>query len=251
VRQSNFYVVLFSAIMTIVLGGLLAITSQGLAPIQKKSIELDTKKQILGAVMNVSPEMDVLAKYDEVIKSTVVNIDGEEVTTREDGSEVVAEKVEIEKEYKKDAEKRLYPIFKFYGENGGDEVKSYILPVYGNGLWDNIWGYIALDTKGTVIEGAVFDHAGETPGLGARITEEEVQNRFKGKELYNESGELVSVKMLKGESNPPSALDEHHVDGMSGATLTGKGVNEMLESYFSYYKAFFNKNKGVAMNVAK
>lgn len=240
-RQSNLYVILFSAILTIVLGGLLAATSVGLGPIQAKSVELDTKKQILGAVMEIPDTADILALYDKVIKSEVVNAQGEVVTTDEEGKKIVAEKVEIGKQFKKEPEERLYPVFKFYGENASDEIQSYILPVYGNGLWDNIWGFIALNTKGTEIQGAVFAHKGETPGLGARITEEEVQNRFKGKELYNEQGELVSVTMLKGENNPADKLDSHHVDGMSGATLTGNGVNSMLEKYFEYYQPYFNK----------
>jgi len=244
VRQSNYYVILFSVILTVVLGGLLAATSVGLGPIQQKSIELDTKKQILGAVMNVTSEMDVIETYDKVIKSEIVNYQGNTVTENSDGEKIEAEDVNVEKEFDKDAEDRLYPVFKFYGKEGGDEIQSYILPVYGNGLWDNIWGYVALDTEGKTIEGAVFAHAGETPGLGARITEEAVQARFEGKKLYNDQGELVSVQMLKGESNPESKLDEHHVDGMSGATITGNGVNAMLKNYFKHYQSYFDK-KGV------
>ena len=135
-RQSNLYVILFSAILTIVLGGLLAGVSQGLGPIQKKSVELDTKKQILGAVMEVPDTTGayILELYDKVIKSEVVNAKGEVVTTDSEGNAITAEKVEIGKQYKKEPEDRLYPVFKFYGENSSDELKSYILPVYGNGL---------------------------------------------------------------------------------------------------------------------
>ncbi|MBK6266928.1 NADH:ubiquinone reductase (Na(+)-transporting) subunit C [Marivirga sp. S37H4] len=246
-RQSNYYVILFSVILTVVLGGLLAATSEGLAPQQKKSVELDTKKQILGAVMDIDDkDFDVLEVYDRVIKSEVVDFEGNVVTEDSEGNAIVAEDVNVEKQFKKSPEERLYPVFKYFGENAGDEVESYILPVYGNGLWDNIWGFIALDTQGKEIKGAKFGHAGETPGLGARITESEVQERYKGKELYNEQGELVSVQMLKGENNPESKLDEHHIDGMSGATITGTGVNEMLKKYFKYYQPYFNKQGATA-----
>ncbi|WMN12766.1 NADH:ubiquinone reductase (Na(+)-transporting) subunit C [Marivirga salinae] len=245
-RQSNYYVILFSVILTVVLGGLLAATSEGLGPIQQKSIELDTKKQILGAVIEVTPEMDVIETYNKAIKSEVTDYEGNIVTENEKGEELVAEDVSVEKQYKKAPEERLYPVFKYYGKDGGEEIESYILPVYGSGLWDNIWGYIALDTEGKIIKGAVFAHAGETPGLGARITEDQVQARFEGKELYNDQGELVSVKMLKGESNPESKLDEHHVDGMSGATITGNGLNDMLKNYFKYYQSYFNKKGATA-----
>ncbi|SMG29578.1 Na+-transporting NADH:ubiquinone oxidoreductase subunit C [Marivirga sericea] len=245
-RQSNYYVILFSVILTVVLGGLLAATSEGLGPIQQKSIELDTKKQILGAVVEVTPEMDVIETYSKAIKSEVVDYSGNTVAEDSEGNKIVAEDVNVEKQFDKDPEERLYPVFKFYGKEGGEEIESYILPVYGNGLWDNIWGYIALDTEGKTIKGAVFAHAGETPGLGARITEDEVQARFQGKKLYNDQGELVSVQMLKGESNPESKLDEHHVDGMSGATITGNGLNAMLKNYFKHYQSYFNKKGATA-----
>jgi Na+-transporting NADH:ubiquinone oxidoreductase subunit C len=230
----------------VVLGGLLAATSEGLGPIQKKSIELDTKKQILGAVLEVTSEMDVIETYNKAIKSEVVDYEGNIVTENSEGKELIAENVSVEKEFKKVPEERLYPIFKFYGKDGGEEIESYILPVYGSGLWDNIWGFIALDTEGKTIKGAVFAHAGETPGLGARITEDGVQARFEGKKLYNDQGELVSVKMLKGESNAESKLDEHHVDGMSGATITGNGLNDMLQNYFKHYQSYFNKKGATA-----
>jgi Na+-transporting NADH:ubiquinone oxidoreductase subunit C len=228
------------------LGGLLAATSVGLGPIQQKSIELDTKKQILGAVLEVTSEMDVIETYDKVIKSEVTDYEGNIVTEDEEGKELIADNVNVEKQFDKAPEDRLYPVFKYYGKEGGDEIESYILPVYGNGLWDNIWGYIALDTEGKTIKGAVFAHAGETPGLGARITEDAVQDRFEGKKLYNDQGELVSVKMLKGESNPESKLDAHHVDGMSGATITGNGLNDMLKNYFQHYQSYFNKKGATA-----
>jgi Na+-transporting NADH:ubiquinone oxidoreductase subunit C len=80
--------------------------------------------------------------------------------------------------------------------------------------------------------------------LGARITTSEISNRYSGKKVFDENGDLVSIIMLKGENHNPGSLDDHHIDGMSGATLTGKGVNEMLESYFGYYKNYILKTKG-------
>jgi Na+-transporting NADH:ubiquinone oxidoreductase subunit C len=70
-----------------------------------------------------------------------------------------------------------------------------------------------------------------------------VSSRYNGKKLFDESGNLISISMLKGENNPPSVLDDHHVDGMSGATLTANGMNDMFENYFTYYQAYINKIK--------
>ncbi len=160
-------------------------------------------------------------------------IDGNEV------SGVEASKVDIRKEYKKPKEERIYPVYKFMEENNPEKVQAYVLPLYGNGLWDNIWGYLAVNAAYTEIVGVSFDHKGETPGLGARITEKEVQDRYKGKKIADEAGQIVSVKMMKAEGNPN--LTEYQVDGMSGATITADGVNAMLENYITYYKNYFDK----------
>ncbi len=245
-RQSNTYILIFTAAMTVVVGGLLSLASQALAPAQKRSIELDTKSAILASVMdlesmNLEGEQ-ILNLYDERIESLVVDIEGNPVETDEDGAPIVAENVDILKNYKKDPEERLYPVFKYMSEESEGEVSSYILPVYGAGLWNSIWGYVALDKTFKEIVGVSYGHAQETPGLGARIATPEIQDRYKGKEIFDESGNLVSVTMLKGEGN--ADLGPHEVDGMSGATLTGRGVNAMLENYFSYYKAYMEKTAG-------
>ncbi|MFT6881262.1 MAG: Na+-transporting NADH:ubiquinone oxidoreductase subunit C, partial [Marinoscillum sp.] len=152
--------------------------------------------------------------------------------------------------YRYPKEERLYPIFKFMSESNDGEVEAYIFPMFGAGLWDWISAYLAVETDLNTIKGIAFDHKQETPGLGARITSEVVQDRFVGKKIYDQSGKLMSVEMVKGEGN--QGLTAHQVDGMSGATLTGKGVNQMLKNYLSYYEAYINKinsnNTSLALN---
>jgi Na+-transporting NADH:ubiquinone oxidoreductase subunit C len=121
--------------------------------------------------------------------------------------------------------------------------------MFGNGLWDWISGYMALDADLNTIRGIAFDHKQETPGLGARITSDVVQNRYVGKKIYGDGGELVSVTMVKGEGN--SGLGQHKVDGLSGATMTANGVNTMLEHYLSCYKTYIEQrksNENLALN---
>lgn len=242
-RQSNSYIIIFSVILTVLLGGLLAIAAVGLGPIQKEQVAIDTKKKILSAVMDVSavPKEEITEVYKERIESLVVNRAGEVVEADAEGNPVIAENVDIGKQFKMDPDDRLYPVFKFIEKGQSTDVSAYIIPIYGNGLWDNIWGYIALEKDLNTIRGVVFDHAGETPGLGARITSLEVQQRFKGKKIYNDVGELVAVAMLKGETGDPSIFNEHEVDGISGATITATGVNNMLKAYLGYYQAYFDK----------
>ncbi len=241
-RQSNLYVILFAIGLTVVFGGALSLTSVGLKPLQDKQVELDTKKKILGAVMDISAIEDpneILRIYDEKVKSIVVDINGNEVTTDAKGNPMVAEKVNIQKNSKLDPQDRNYPVFMFLNESG--EIESYIFPTFGSGLWDWVSSYIALESNLNTVKGIAFDHKGETPGLGARITEVKVQDRYVGKKIYDASGELQSITMVKGEGN--TGLNEHEVDGMSGATMTAKGLNAMLIDYLQCYSAFIQKTK--------
>ena len=107
-QRSNTYILVFTAIMTVIIGGILSFTSQVLGPAQKKSIELDTKTQILSAVMDLGKKDDVLGIYNKSIQSMVVDIDGNEVEKDKKGNPIVAEEVNIVKNYKMKPGKREY-----------------------------------------------------------------------------------------------------------------------------------------------
>ena len=240
-QQSNTYIVLFSIGLTVVIGGLLSITSVTLKPLQDKQVELDTKKSILSAVIDVSAMEDpneILQVYSQRIKSFVVDYEGNVIEKDSRGNDLVAEKVNVAKNSKLPKEERQYPVFQAMN---GNSAEAYIFPMYGQGLWDWIAGFIALDKDLNTVRGISFSHKQETPGLGARIADAEVQQRYVGKKIYDPSGNLVSVDMIKGEKGLP--LDDHHVDGMSGATMTGKGVNAMMMKYLDSYQNFINRVK--------
>lgn len=239
-QQSNTYIIIFTLIMTIFFGTLLSFTRMKLAPIQKVQVEIDTKKKILGAVMDISslnPE-EILETYENKMSSKVLDIKGNELS-QEDGNIYIAEEVNISKNYKINKDERLYPVFMY--SNDGSSIDFYIFPMFGNGLWDWISGFIALDKDLNEIVGVAFDHKTETPGLGARISSDEIQERYKGKKIFNELGDLVSIKMLKKENNKMLTL--HEVDGMSGATITANGLNDMLKNYLDCYLPFIKKNQ--------
>lgn len=258
-QQSNGYIVGFIVVLCIVVGGLLAGASRVLGPAQQKSIELETKSQILSAVRNlveVKKGDDVLQIYKNHINSLVVDYSGNRVLKDSKGNPIVAEKVDVLKNFKMKSENRMYPVYQLVDPKDTSKIEAYILPVYGNGLWDKIWGYVALDSDLQTIVGTSFDHKGETPGLGQRIATQEIQDRFVGKKIYDEKGNLVSVQMMKGEHGGGQASveyyknDPHKVDGMSGATLTGKGLNAMLKAYLSSYQNYFEKVKSKKGNMA-
>lgn len=234
-RQSNLYIVIYSAVLTIVCGGLLAWASEGLKDRQQANIALEQKKNILATVMQVKDGDDVNAIYAKRVKAYVIDFKGnvKEGMTPND--------VALGAEYKKPAEQRLLPVYEIVSDSDPNKVESVVLPLFGFGLWDNIWGFVSLEHDMNTIQGVKFSHKGETPGLGARIDSDDIQNRYKGKKVF-EGDNLVSVTMMKGEGNDYSA-DHHKVDGMSGATLTGKGVNNMLKEYLTCYLNYIKKKK--------
>ena len=128
-QRSNTYVLIFTAIMTVIIGGILSFTSQVLAPAQKKSIELDTKQSILSAVMQLKKGDDALAIYSKRIKSMVVDIDGNLIKKNRKGNPIVAEDVNILKNYKIDANKREYPVYEYMKIGGASCRERVTSPV--------------------------------------------------------------------------------------------------------------------------
>lgn len=240
-QRSNLYIILYTAALTIACGVLLALAAEGLKPKQQENIALEQKKNILGTVLELKEGDDIKGMYEKRVKSYVVNSAGE-IVTEEKGS---AEKVAIPSEYKKAVGERQLPVFEILNESDPTKTDYYVFPLYGFGLWNNIWGFVSLKGDLNTINGVLFDHAGETPGLGARITTKDVQVRYKDKEIF-EGETLTSVTMMKGEGNDYSS-DKHKVDGMSGATLTAKGVNNMVTEYLGAYQSFI-KNKKAKMS---
>lgn len=244
-QQSNAYVIGFSALLTVVLGGSLALAATSLQEKQREARDLDTKAQILSSVMDVEKGRDdIQAIYQKRIRGVVVDAKGNEVTQNQEGNAIEADKVEVGAEYKKPPSERLYPVFMLTSEGDSSQMEAYIFPMYGNGLWDKIWGFMALESDLSTIRGVVFDHKAETPGLGARIAERYVQARYKGKKIYDDADDLVSVTMAKGETGDDLSYDDFNVDGMSGATMTAKGVNNMLQAYLEFYQPYIKEVQG-------
>ncbi|GCC53533.1 NADH:ubiquinone reductase (Na(+)-transporting) subunit C [Chryseotalea sanaruensis] len=226
---------MYAAILTVVCGGLLAFASESLKEKQQENIALEQKENILSTVMVLKDEDNASEIYNKRVKAFVVDYSGNVVEGKR------ATDIDVVAEYKKPAKERLLPVYEFRSETDSNKIENVVLPLHGFGLWDRIWGYVALQADFNTIQGMVFQHKGETPGLGARIASEEIQDRYKGKEVF-EGEQIASVEMMKGEGND-YASQEHKVDGMSGATLTAKGVNNMLKDYLVCYENYIKKTK--------
>lgn len=232
-KNSNTYQIVYSAIMVVIVGAVLALIYMVLKPQQDRNRDNDTRKQILAAI-NVTPEDDEAIATDyktHIVKEYIVDDKGA-VT---DSSENVAFNVNMAKNIK--ATKRLLPVFV---ANVKGETK-YIFPVYGAGLWGPIWGYVAINADGKTIYGTNFSHQGETPGLGAKITESDFQNEFKGKHIYMDGAFKCVEVMKKGQKSMNGA---ETIDAISGATITSRGVSAMMDDCLKPYDAFLQTLQG-------
>ncbi len=237
-KKSNGYILFYTIALTVICGSLLGIASEALKPLKEANVAFDTKRNILSATMDLagkSPK-EIEQLYSILVRNTyVLDKSGQPINN------LKADQVSIKEEYRKlkDGGDYQLPIYEVATQENPEQIAYYVLPMYGFGLWDDIWGYVALEKDLETIKGTVFLHKGETPGLGARIAEKEIQERFEGKKIIN-GGKYVA--MQKGEGND-YADQPAKVDGMSGATITAQGLNKMLESYFEAYKTYFSELK--------
>jgi Na+-transporting NADH:ubiquinone oxidoreductase subunit C len=229
-RNGNTYTVLYAAIMVILVAAVLASVSMALKPKQVLNTEIEKKQNILASVNIESTAADAEKIYAEkIVTQYVVNVKGEQI-------EGDAFNIDLKKERAKAHEDMLLPVFECQTSEG----LKYILPLRGTGLWGPIWGFISLNDDMNTIYGANFDHQGETPGLGAEINTPTFENPFIGKKLFDESGKLISIIVAKVGQDAPA---EHKVDGISGGTITSKGLEKMLLDDFTSYQEFFKKKK--------
>ncbi len=169
----------------------------------------------------------VAEQFNTYIKQQLV-IEGVSVSENDN-----AYLIDVKKEgakAKKEGYQRKLPLF--IGEKDGE--KLYIMPVRGKGLWDAIWGFVAVDQSMTV-QGVYFDHKGETPGLGGEIKQRYFMDDFIGEKLL-EGTTYMGIKVAKGNNDPKNLTkDDYEVDALAGATITGDGVSAMLKKDIAMY----------------
>ena len=233
-RDSNSYTFGFAAAMVLVVASVLAFTASSLKDLQSENVRKEKMQNILSTI-GIETDRDSAEKLFN-------NYITDQLALRNDGTidETVDafSDIKLAIELKKDIETQRFPIY----VASVDAATYYIVPLRGSGLWDAIWGYIALGEDRNTIKGAVFDHKAETAGLGAEITQQWFMNRFVGEKIFNSSGDLVGISVSKTNNDPNDTdKDDHEVDAISGATITGDGVSDMiierLQHYLPYLKA--------------
>ena len=119
----------------------------------------------------------------------------------------------------------------FLLKDDNDDLEKIILPIRGYGLWGTLFGYIAIDKDLNTIRGLEFYEHKETPGLGAEVDNPKWKALWNGKKIYKD-GE-IEIAVIKGKVDPSNTMADYQVDGLSGATLTSRGVTNMLAFWFS------------------
>lgn len=235
--DSNGYTIVFAIIMVVVVGSLLAFFANATKERRVNNDKVKSQIDILSSIGVEATRENATDLFQKHITHQYI-IEG---TTATENSEAYLIDVKKEQEAAKTGKIQRLPLFVSEQENG---QKVYIIPVRGNGLWDAIWGYVALNNDLKSINGVYFDHKGETPGLGANITEAYFEDDFKDEMLFDQSGNYKAVEISKSNGDPTNEdKTDNEVDAISGATITGNGVAAMLKKGIGLYLPYFETLK--------
>lgn len=230
--RSNSYTLIFTAAVTIVLGLLLSLSSTALKQRQDLNIENDIKKNILQS-LGFSASKEKPWNTETVQTLFAENIIG--IVVDEKGKTVKGKQPQ---DLNPDTDLNLYPVF-IKKING--QVEGYAIPISGKGLWSTIYGYFAFEPDGKTVKGLTFYKHGETPGLGGELEKQWFRDNFIGKRFIDEKNKLVSIQIVKGKVDNNSENAFHQVDGISGATMTAKGINIFLLKNLQNYEGYFSE----------
>ena len=253
-KQGNTYTFIYSIVLVVVVAAILAIVSLSLKPYQDENIENEKRQNILSSV-NVSSTPETSAElFNKIIKKQfILNYKGEAIEGDAFGVDIPTEGKKLQKALKNQELQQALKDGRFLSETIKDDktladvkfpvfvadidgATKYILPVYGVGLWGPVWGYLSLNDDKNTVYGVLFDHKGETPGLGAEITQPFFQKQFTGKTVFDNST-LKAITVKKGGN----ATGAHEVDAISGGTITSKAVETMIADYLKCYEQFLKQ----------
>ena len=243
--DKNSYTVIFAIGMVLVVGIILAGLFSLTKPLITVNEEIEKQQNILYAMginenegtsanfVSTDRAAELFGKY--IKQQLVISKDGKSVENDQ------AYLIDVKKEQAKakDGKVRQLPLFIGEDENG---KTYYIAPIRGKGLWDAIWAYVAMD-ENMVIQGAYFDHKGETPGLGANIKMRYFMDDFIGENLMS-NGSFKGITVSKSNNDPKNEdKTDNEVDAIAGATITGDGVAAMIKSDLKLYVPYFENLK--------
>ncbi len=240
-RESTNRTLLVAFCLCVVCSIVVSGTAVVLKPRQDENRVLDRNKNILTAAGLYDPAVHSDADVEDMFAQftpRVVNLNSGEFLSDAEAAELgidpatydqrtvindpeLSEAIAPDEDVADIKRRVVYPLV--YMQEQGGQLSTVVLPVNGYGLWGIMYGYLALESDGNTVKGISFYELKETPGLGAEVRNPRWQALWPGKEVYDESGD-VALQVVKG-----SGSGEHQIDGLSGATLTSRGVDNMID----------------------
>lgn len=237
---------------------LVATAAVSLSSKQAENRKLDKLKNILEAGQLYEEGKSVEQIYQEKIEPVLVDLSTGDIVPKEKQTGLLdietfdIPKVAGDKEYgyaippDKDIAgiKRRPKYMPVYLVKSGDQLEKVILPIYGKGLWSTMYGFLALDKDLKTVRGITFYQHGETPGLGGEVDNPRWKAKWNGKQALDENGNVI-LDVIKGTVDPNSPDANHKIDGLSGATITTRGVDHTIDYWLGEdgYAKFLEKLK--------
>ncbi|WP_438463748.1 Na(+)-translocating NADH-quinone reductase subunit C [Marinomonas sp. PE14-40] len=233
--------VLVALSLCLVCSVFVAAAAVGLKPIQMNNKDLDRKKNILAAAELLDPAVSIDSAFEK-IETRIINVETGEFASQADldaaginaasydqkaAAKDPALSITLTGEQDIASIKRRANFATVYLVKQGDAIEKIILPVHGYGLWSTMYGFMALENDFTTVVGFGFYDQGETPGLGGEVDNPAWKALWKGKEVYNDQGEAI-LSLAKGAVDAADPAAKYKVDGLSGATLTSRGVTNLV-----------------------
>lgn len=260
-QRSVGYIIMFATLICVVCAVLVSSAAVGLKDRQVENQALDKQLNILRASGLASPTEELSREEIQsrfaTVKPVVVDLQsGDVVTDAPINVETYSEPkaaASPDLGYVAPANGAGIPrlakyqvVYHVLDDNGG--VRMVVIPIKGYGLWSTLYGFLALDRDTTTIRGITYYQHGETPGLGGEVDNPRWKSMWNGRKAYDEDWE-PAITVIKGQAGPASS-DPYHVDGLSGATITSRGVSHMMEFWLGddglgpYLKKFREGQKG-------
>ncbi|MGY6274658.1 Na(+)-translocating NADH-quinone reductase subunit C [Methylomonas sp. MgM2] len=228
---------------------LVSLATVALRPLQSYNKALDMKKNILDVAGLLDESTDIDQAFKDRIEAKLVDlatgeyVDGnvDEYDQRKAAKDpALSEAIPADKDV---ASIRSKPnVAKVFLVKSGDQLQSIILPVSGYGLWSTMYGFLALEADGQTVQSINLYDQGETPGLGGEVVNPNWRALWKGKKVYGENGD-VALSLVKGsvDTSRPDAV--YRVDGLAGATLTSRGVSNLIQYWMGEegFATYLNK----------
>jgi Na+-transporting NADH:ubiquinone oxidoreductase subunit C len=241
VQRSNQYTILFAAVVCLVCAVFVSGAAVALKPLQDANKVLDVQKKVLnvaGAIAegeSLSKEQ-ITARFEERISAVVIELSSGKEAEGVDSTTYDQRKATKDPGQSESAPKNKAGLLRVphnaavYQLKEGGEVKAIILPISGMGLWSTLYGFLALENDTNTIMGITFYEHGETPGLGGEVDNARWKSKWSGKKAFADGDfSKIKIEVLKGMPRDNAEGKAHHIDGLSGATITSRGVSNLVQ----------------------